>query len=63
MNMGPFFKALTKNTTLKVLDLSFNRLNCAVDISVMLGKPHPELVHMDLSYNRLSATELQIIQK
>lgn len=54
VRMGPFFKALTKNQTLKVLDLSFNRLTCATEIAEVLGKPHPELNHLDIAYNRLT---------
>lgn len=56
--MGTFFKALNKNSNLKVLDLSFNRLACSEDIANMIGKPHPELYHLDISYNRLSIKDI-----
>lgn len=50
-----FFKGLSKNTVLKVLDISFNKLggnkDCTNEICNLIGRPHPELIHLDLSHN------------
>ncbi|KAM3145065.1 hypothetical protein pb186bvf_002740 [Paramecium bursaria] len=60
-----FFEGLYKNQNLKVLDFSYNKLggvvDCTAEICKVLAKPHPELVHMDLSKNSFTNEETQRI--
>ncbi len=62
---------------MKILDFSFNCLKgkeCAEAIGgfdlklfnykfSMLAKPHPELTHFDLSYNKFDSKDSEIISK
>ncbi|KAM3131808.1 hypothetical protein pb186bvf_016058 [Paramecium bursaria] len=56
------FKGLIKNTTLKVLDLSFNHLgessDCTSNICRIIQRPLQELVHIDLSHNKFTQNEI-----
>ncbi|CAD8081151.1 unnamed protein product [Paramecium sonneborni] len=60
-----FFKGLSKNTVLKVLDISFNKLggnkDCTNEICNLIGRPHPELIHLDLSHNDFKEGDSQKI--
>jgi len=66
------FNALYKNTTLKVLDISYNCLGArsltdvsdsVVAMSKVISKPHPELVHLDVSHNNFSDQDAKEISK
>ncbi|CAD8076292.1 unnamed protein product [Paramecium sonneborni] len=60
-------KGLIKNQFLKVLDLSFNKLGQNQEfvsaLSDVLIKPHPELTHLDLSFNRFNDDDAMVIHK
>ncbi|CAD8150190.1 unnamed protein product [Paramecium pentaurelia] len=62
-----FFRALLKNQYMKVLDFSFNKLGqqkeCVQMISEVLGKPHSELSHLDLSYNNFNNDDSKIFHQ
>lgn len=51
------WKAMYKNTSVKILDLSHNNiasLECAVSIAKAIARPYNELLHLDLSYNKFT---------
>ncbi|CAK73116.1 unnamed protein product (macronuclear) [Paramecium tetraurelia] len=60
-----FFKGLCKNSVLKVLDISFNKLggnkDCTNEICNFIARPHPELIHLDLSHNDFKDSDSQKI--
>ncbi|CAD8166448.1 unnamed protein product [Paramecium pentaurelia] len=58
------WKAMYKNTSVKILDLSHNNiasLDCAVSIAKAIARPYNELLHVDLSYNKFTYPQAQLI--
>ncbi|CAD8120300.1 unnamed protein product [Paramecium sonneborni] len=48
------WKALYKNSSVKVFDISYNRtasFECAQQMAKVIAKPYPELMHIDVSHN------------
>ncbi|CAD8064944.1 unnamed protein product [Paramecium sonneborni] len=48
------WKALYKNSSIKVFDISYNRtasLECSQQMAKVIIKQYPELMHIDISYN------------
>ena len=55
---------MLKNINLKVIDLSFNHIAgedplISANISKFLSKPHPELIHFDISYCGFNAEDIK----
>ncbi|CAD8117348.1 unnamed protein product [Paramecium sonneborni] len=58
------WKAMYKNTSIKILDLSHNNiasLDSATSIAKAIARPYNELLHVDLSYNKFTYLQAQII--
>ncbi|CAD8112195.1 unnamed protein product [Paramecium sonneborni] len=60
------WKAMYKNTSVKILDLSHNNiasLECAQSINKAVSRPYNELLHVDLSFNKFTYPQAQIISE
>ncbi|CAK65071.1 unnamed protein product (macronuclear) [Paramecium tetraurelia] len=60
------WKAMYKNTSIKILDLSHNTiasLECAQSINKAISRPYNELLHVDLSYNKFTSPQAQLISE
>ncbi|CAD8109684.1 unnamed protein product [Paramecium primaurelia] len=58
------WKAMYKNTSVKILDLSHNNIasvECAQSINKAVSRPYNELLHVDLSFNKFTYPQAQII--
>lgn len=53
-----------KNTSVKILDMSHNNiasLECANSVAKAIARPYNELLHVDLSYNKFTYLQAQVI--
>ncbi|CAD8069790.1 unnamed protein product [Paramecium sonneborni] len=60
------WKALFKNSSVKVFDISYNRtasLECAQQMAKVIIKQYPELMHIDISYNNFNEEQSIEIKK
>ena len=59
------WKALYKNTAIKIMDLSHNSIasdECVQHIVKAITRPYNELLHIDISYNKFNQRQGVIIK-
>ncbi|CAD8122767.1 unnamed protein product [Paramecium sonneborni] len=60
------WKALYKNSSVKVFDISYNHTSsfeCAQQMAKVIAKPYPELMHIDISHNGFDEASANEIMK